>query len=698
MAITNVDVNRLNEPKYAQYCIVNGCDAQTRCKIASIHGADKVKVWESVDSTKYEIADEDYSKAYDAGKQNVKDSVGYDGHKSYRAVGDAVLDTGAQVAARTVVKKAAIKAATAAVAKEAATKQAAAAAAKAAAETAAKKATEAATKKAAAAAAGNVSKEVAENATKSAMEATSAKVTEQVANEAAEKATQKASEKSASVSKKAGFIIGCTLALAEGIKYTASKPNKDQVEAARKLQAEELPTSQGNLESAQADMLAASEEVMDLTEEANDANEEANEQIEEDKTLLDFYRKQYEALKAKAEAAKNGGTPLTADEKALMQKLAPMMEDMAEGINTTNEETSDTVNELYDQIEGYQASYDDGAETIAQVEAVTDYAEGFDSNTKTMCYVEGGVQTLNAGMAAKDTFKAGQFAMSGGWTTAWAWAFAAMGAAGGALSTKGATEQFSWSSEVSNEIDTREATQDLGNVTNEVYETELDSFAGNMEVVEDLEIEIPEDLEVPDTSDLGSLTADTRSGEDVNDPLAAAAAGVKDKDDEADNNTRSANDNSNQSGLPKEKDPDYVNKMGKGSDWHEVANGNIKRDNDDEIVKDSSGKVVLIGSYANAIKSATGAEEGEHFSKDDIPKVLETLLGSPFDEKMIKRIRNGHKLNSEYTALILGTKDQDTKGTTTVDNSDKATAIAKRVIDFYYPIFSQASTKGWVKG
>ena len=42
--------------------------------------------------------------------------------------------------------------------------------------------------------------------------------------------------------------------------------------------------------------------------------------------------------------------------------------------------------------------------------------------------------------------------------------------------------------------------------------------------------------------------------------------------------------------------------------------------------------------------------------------------------------------------------DQNEKETTTVDSSEKATALAKKVIDFYWPIFEKASEKGWVKG
>ncbi len=691
MAITNVDRTRLSEPSYARYCIINGCDAKIRCQITALHGADLVKKWESVDSTQYQIDDDDYNNAYDRGQQNAKDATGYDGHKSYRAVVDGVVDTAANVVGQTVIKSAVTAGA------KAAAEEAAKEAAKAAAEAAAKKAAEEAAKKAAEAAAEEAAKKAAEEAAKKAAEEAAKKAAEEAAKKAAEEAAKKKAEEAA---KKASFIIGCTLGLAEGIKYQASKPNQDQVEAARVLRDEQLPTSQGDLESTQEMMAEAAEEIEELTEEADEANEDANDKIEDDKTLMDYYRAQYNALKAKVDS----GQALTPDEKALMKKLAPLMEDLAGDINDTNDDASDTVNELYDEIEGHQDTYDTSAETIAEVEGVTDYAEGFDESTQVMCYVEGGVQTLNAGLTSMAAYKAGKFAASGGWLTAWAWAFAAMGATGAALSGAGAAEQFKWASEVSAEIDTRETTQELGSATQETYDTELDNFASSMEYIEDLEIEIPEDMEVPEeiTIPEGNSSSDGTNGANGANGSNPLIGNTGSNGANGNGNTNGANGNGNNgnspSGIPNTKDPNYVNNMGNGSDWHEVASGNIKRDSDDDIVKDGSGKVVLIGQYGEAITSVTGAKEGEYFSKDDIPQILERLLGDPFDAKTIKKIHNGKKVDSDFAAKILGTKNQDDKGSGNVDNTNKATEVARRVVNFYWPIFEQASKKGWVKG
>ena len=90
----------------------------------------------------------------------------------------------------------------------------------------------------------------------------------------------------------ASFIMGCTMGLAEGIRYKTEKPSEEQVDAAIHLKDYELQEAQGSLNEAQGLMEDASEEVTELTEEAESVNEDANQKIEEDKTMFDFYKQQ----------------------------------------------------------------------------------------------------------------------------------------------------------------------------------------------------------------------------------------------------------------------------------------------------------------------------------------------------------------------------------------------------------------------
>ena len=315
------------------------------------------------------------------------------------------------------------------------------------------------------------------------------------------------------VASHASDIAIAILSSAVAAKYYIAKPNKEQHEAAIHLMQNELPESNGQLAMTQEEMAEASEEVIELTEEAEEMNEEANDKIEEDKTLFDFYRAQYEALKAKKES----GEALTPDEQALMKQLAPLMEDLGEEINTTTEDTSSEVGDLNDEIAEYQDIYDESAENIANVEGVTEYAEGFDENTRTMMYFEMAAQGINAASAG---VAAARLWAKNGLSFGALTPFAAMATAAVAASGNAVIEQKDWASHMSEEIDARRDVQDYTAQTQEVYDEELDNYAGSIEVVEDLEIEVPEDLTIP-----------------ADDPAAAPAMNAAPEDNQGAGNT-----------------------------------------------------------------------------------------------------------------------------------------------------------------
>lgn len=311
------------------------------------------------------------------------------------------------------------------------------------------------------------------------------------AGKVAEKLGAEASNKVSSAGQNSGsWIVGAPLTLATATKYMAQKPNKDQKEACDALQ-DEMLNAQSSAYAAQDEMSAAGEEVAALSDEAQTYNEDTNEELEEQKTEFDMYKASYEELKAKIDS----GEELTEEEKALMQELIPYMQELGVGMQDMMDETGDVVTEIYDEMGTYQDSYDYAAETIGEVQGLTDYAESFDEATRTSCYMEAAGQTLNAASAAKHAFSAGRFAASGGIFTAWAWGFVGMAAAGGAMSGVGATQQFNWAGEVSTEIDMREATQDLNADTSDIYDESIEGYEGSMETVEDFELEVPEELE-----------------------------------------------------------------------------------------------------------------------------------------------------------------------------------------------------------
>ena len=326
---------------------------------------------------------------------------------------------------------------------------------------------------------------------------------EAVGKLAGEKATKIVGEKAAEkaggeVTKKAGAklsaYVAATLAIINATRYLAAKPNKEGKEACDAMQNEML-NAQGAATDAQSEMEAMGEELITLSDEANEYNEEANEQIEEQKSEYDMYMQSIEALKAKVES----GEPLTEDEKALYSELVKLASESGVTIQETTEETGETVEDIYSDMGSYQEGYDYAAETIGEIEGLTDYAESFDKTTQTMCYVEGASQTLNAASGASAAARL----FAGPW---WNWIIAGLSLGASAASGVGAAEQFKWAGEVGTEIDMRESTQDLNAETSDMYSQEIDNYDGWMTGVEDLELEIPDEIEPPEETALPEST------------------------------------------------------------------------------------------------------------------------------------------------------------------------------------------------
>ncbi len=503
---------------YAYKCWYNYNYCGNTMKISSKDMGEITQTWNgelknwrataSNDENAYEIEDDDYSTAKLNGKESAKDKTGYDGGKggmiargavdlASGVAGTLAATIGNKVAnkiAGKVVKVVAGKAAGEASKKlvgEAAKNIAEKTVSKSATEAAKKAATEAATKAGEKAAEAGVAGFVGKAAEKAA-----AKAAEKAAEKGAEKGAEagaKAAEKVTKAGKKIGWIITAPLALATGTAYMAKKPNKDEKEACDELQ-NTMQDAQASLAAAQDDMSSAGDEIVDLSDEAQAYNEDANDEIEDKKTEYDMYKASYDALMEKV----NNGEALTEDEKALMKELVPMMQQLGVDIGDLSDETTDNVSEIYDEMGTYQDTYDNAASTMGEVEGATDYAESFDEATRIMCYVEAGSQTLNTASGGKAALQAGKFAASGGIFTAWAWAFAAAGAAGAAMSGVGAAQQYQWAGDVGTEIHMRRDTQDLNATTTDMYDENIDAYAGQMEGVEDLELEIPEDMSDPE--------------------------------------------------------------------------------------------------------------------------------------------------------------------------------------------------------
>lgn len=317
-------------------------------------------------------------------------------------------------------------------------------------------------------------------------------VTKQVSGETAkkilgEKAAEKALEKGGGeatkeVGKNLSAIATAILATTVAAAYWIRKPNKDEVEACNDLQ-EEMAGAQADLAGRQSEMADYSGEIMDLSDQTMEINEATNEQIAEQKTLYDQYMQTILALQAKVDA----GEELTDSEKELYNEVVGVLQETGVTIEDLAATSGEEVTEIYDEMGEYQEGYDEVAESMGQVEGLTDFAASFDQDTRAMATMEAISQGLNAASAGRAAVRL----FAGPW---WNYAFGIMATAAGASSLLAANEQKEFVGQVGDEIDAREMTQDINSETMDMYDEEIDAFDGFMQGVEDLELEIPEEF------------------------------------------------------------------------------------------------------------------------------------------------------------------------------------------------------------
>ena len=491
--------NALTSQSYAYKCWYNynycgntmGIDSKSMSEINQ-NWSGELANWRATasnDENAYEIEDDDYSSAKNRGKEIGKDKTGYDGGKGGMiardtielggAVAGAAMTT-APVVAKTVgnivsktVKKIGAKIASKEAAKEA-------------------------------------SKEVAKEAGKEASKEVAKEGTKEAAKEAGKEASKKgAEEASKQGTKKAGASAWITagIAIATTAAYFIKKPNKEQKEACDELQ-NTMTDAQTSLADAQGDMETYAAEVEEKSNEAEEYNNERNDEIEKQKTEFDMYRRSYDALMEKV----NNGETLTDSEKELLKQLVPVMQELGETMNDGIDETTEAVGDIYDEMGTYQEGYDGAAETMGEVEGLTDFAESFDKATQTSCYVQAAAQGLNGAngltaggkLCATAGFNIGQWIMGG----------AAIAAGTTSLSV-GMRQQMEWAGKVGTEIAMREATQDFNASTSEIYDERIADYEGYLGAVDDLELEVPDDMEVPDeppTIPTGDEEGSTTSG------------------------------------------------------------------------------------------------------------------------------------------------------------------------------------------
>lgn len=308
-----------------------------------------------------------------------------------------------------------------------------------------------------------------------------------------------------------GFMVECTLGLATGVLYQASKPNKDEHKELMELE-EQMQEYLSALDSEQAVMANDAETIESISEEAQTLGDDAAETLEQLQKEYEEKSARQEELKAKIDA----GDTLTEEEQAEYEQLGVDLADLSEKMSEVADDSTDSIEDVASDAEDVQEDLESTAETVEDIQTTADYAESFDKGTQTMCIMESVAQGLNVASSTKGAVSAFTFAQSGAMlfgSTLWANAFGAMGVAGATMSAMGMAEQIKMSVDIGKEIDVRKEVQSLNTEIADIQAETADALADATDNVGEVVSDI-EDTDIPETETPETPTQPENADED----------------------------------------------------------------------------------------------------------------------------------------------------------------------------------------
>ena len=120
-----------------------------------------------------------------------------------------------------------------------------------------------------------------------------------------------------------------------------------------------------------------------------------------------------------------------------------------------------------------------------------------------------------------------------------------------------------------------------------------------------------------------------------------------------------------------------------------IQNQNVPKSNCNMVLTDPQGRVVLSNNYANAIMTVCGVSDGQPFSENYIPYILEYLCPGVSASDFTDGIAT-HTWSATATSPVTGESTE-----VEIDTADQANEIVQRLLDFFLPIFKAASVNGW---
>ena len=303
----------------------------------------------------------------------------------------------------------------------------------------------------------------------------------------------------ASIASVSGFLTknkSATLAaisggvlLASAIMLKSLNPNQEQADACDNLQ-ETMNESQADLEFQQDILSDTTNQITEKTDDLTKASEDANKATETKQKDYEKLQARYQELVDKATAASSGGEPLTEADKAELQQLGATLGQAYEDLTSIKVEGDENIETAKEEVGEAQEIYDDAAVKMEEVQEITEYQAEFDEATVDNADMVKKTSEIGV-LGAAGTVLAGVL----GWGKSifhpdfWAAPVAvAEGVASGVLFGGIIKDQGDYGSRAQAGVDTRHATEDINTATNDVYEEELDNYAGNIDLMDEIEL------------------------------------------------------------------------------------------------------------------------------------------------------------------------------------------------------------------
>lgn len=312
---------------------------------------------------------------------------------------------------------------------------------------------------------------------------------------------------------KAFCFVGCTLTLATGVLYQATKPNKDAHQALMELQklmlagnadievqqllmeqTQEQITNTANtteldFEEAEAKQETEKSELEQKQEElavktelllmATIIQESIRTRLESGETLSDSDKAQFKAASASIQS-------LTGEVTALQNEIATLQGN----INSEQEAFEQTKEEASNEMNSLQSTYSERVDRFNELKQITDLAGSFDEITHKLCKSQIAMQALNVASGALNMLSAMKYGFIG-------LPFAAMAATGVGLSAAGIAEQKSFKKDIEGEMATRARVQENLASSFNFFTSAVNQYATDNNLVKNLNLETVETGDIP---------------------------------------------------------------------------------------------------------------------------------------------------------------------------------------------------------